>query len=273
MNRGKFSVLISVYKNDNPQHFRDSLASVIGQTLIPENIVLVVDGEVTTVLKEEIRKLKSQIGDCLDVVSLPENVGLGAALAIGLSRCRFDIVARMDSDDISISDRFRKQFNYLVSNPDVAVVGAHIEEFDSEPGDLSRFRKLPLAYPELKQFAKKRNPLNHPSVMFRKDIIQEVGGYLHMPYFEDYFLWVRLLHRGFKIANIDEVLLYFRVGQGMLGRRHGFGYAIYEYRFFKEIMRLGFINTAQFISVVSFRFPVRIMPMNALKIVYKLLLR
>lgn len=264
---------MSVYSKEQPDFFRDSLESIFNQTVIPAEIVLVQDGPLTLDLDRVISDYYSQYPALLKIVKLKENMGLGIALNNGLRVCTKEIVMRMDSDDICVSNRFEKLFDYLKTNIDVSVVGSIIEEFRTVPGDTKAFRKLPTDFGTIIKFAKFRNPLNHPSVAFRKKDVLQVGGYKDMPLFEDYYLWVRLLMAGFKIANVNEPLLYFRTGNNMVGRRHGVSYLKKEARFLKTIKNLQFISTAQYLTSLFVKAPLRIMPRKTLEVIYKTFLR
>ena len=268
-----FSVLISVYFNDNPNFLFQSLSSVLSQTLMPSQIVLVKDGCLTTELDIIIENFVTVNDNIFDIVSLQENVGLAKALNEGLKKCKNDIVFRMDSDDICYSNRFEVQLLFLHQNPNISVLGCSVNEFNDIPGDLQRFRKLPEKSEELIKFAKYRSPLNHPSVAFRKNAILDVGCYKHMPLLEDYYLWILLIKKGYYLYNLQEPLLHFRVGNDMVGRRHGFSYLKKEHHFLKSILKIGFISYSQYLISVVVKFPLRLLPKKWLRIFYKKVLR
>lgn len=269
----RFSVLMSVYFKETVENLRLSLNSIFEQTILPDEIVLVKDGPVPAELDNLIDVYRAKYCHSFRVISLDKNVGLGQALNTGLNICKNDIVARMDTDDICYPERFEKQLRFLEQNNDISVVGTQIQEFNSIPCDLKRFRKLPYLSSEIEIFSKYRNPLNHPTVFFRKDHVLKAGSYQHMPLFEDYFLWARMLNHGFKIGNIDETLLHFRIGNDMVGRRNGYSYALKELAFLKAIRAIGFISSWQFFVSVCFKLPVRILPKKILELVYKFVLR
>ncbi|WP_443936873.1 glycosyltransferase [Pedobacter sp. MW01-1-1] len=269
----KFSVLVSVYFKDNPEFLSDALESLFTQSLLPTEIVLVKDGKLTDSLERVINLYVKRDLIKIVIISLNENLGLGKALSIGINSCNYDLIARMDADDICVKTRFQIQIEFLSKNIDVSVVGANVEEFNNRPGDLSSFRTLPSDTAGVVSFAKFRNPINHPTVVFRKEDVIAAGSYKHMPLFEDYYLWVRMLVMGYKITNIDEVLLNFRVGNNMIGRRHGLSYVQKEISFLKAIRRIGFITTIQYAESLIAKMPLRLMPLNALKFIYKIFLR
>lgn len=264
-----FSVLMSVYKGETPVRLEESLKSIFSQTLIPNEIVLVIDGPIYTELEylimDYINKYK-----IIKIIKLIQNQGLGVALRIGLEQCTNEYVARMDSDDICYNDRFEKQISFLKQNPDISVLGGVIQEFHSTPGDLKRFRSLPLSNFKIKRISKYRNPLNHPTVIFRKSHIQNVGSYQDMLYFEDYFLWCNLLLKNYKIANLNDVLLHFRTGEEMINRRRGLKYLKHEFNFIQNLKKIGYINYFEFMLLIILKLPLRILPKNILLNFYNL---
>lgn len=268
-----FSVLASVYIKEDANNLDLALKSVFSQTLMPNEVVLVKDGHLTNELEGVISKFQKEYNDVLKVIPLSKNFGLGKALNVGLDHVTNNTVARMDTDDVCYPDRFEKQINFLMNNPEISVVGGIVQEFNKNPGDLNQFRKLPLNSEALFKFAKYRNPLSHPSVMFKKAAVLNVDSYRDMPLFEDYYLWVRMLLKGYKIANINEPILHFRIGNDMIGRRSGFSYAKKEIKFIKALKKLGFLSQKDFIVSILMKVPLRILPKKFLTFLYKKLLR
>lgn len=215
----KFSVLMSVYYKEKPEYFDLALKSnLVDQTLQPNEFVLVCDGELTPELERVIVKYQKLFPDVVKVYR-KENGGLGKALNFGLPKCSFPLVARSDSDDICVSTRFEKQVKFMAEHIEIGVVGSYIDEFATDWRTPSRIKTMPLTPDDLFKMAKLRNPLNHMSVMMRKEDIIRIGSYRHVPYAEDYDLWVRAMINGIKIANIGEVLVHARTGNGMIQRR------------------------------------------------------
>jgi glycosyltransferase involved in cell wall biosynthesis len=269
-----FSVLISVYAKDNAQFLHVALDSVfLKQTLKPNEIVIVQDGPVTVEIDIVLNNYLIHYPQVFKIVKLSRNKGLGEALNYGLAFCNFEYVARMDADDICYPDRFEKQFTYLLKNTSLSVLGSAIQEFNVNPNDIGIFRKLPHKNDQILEFAKFRNPLNHPSVVFKKSDIISVGSFMSMPLFEDYYLWVRVLGKGLIIENLPEPLLHFRVGNDMIGRRHGSRYLKKEINFLKAIKKLGFINLREYLISLVVKSPLRLIPKSLLKVVYKKFLR
>ena len=233
---------MSVYDAESAVNLRKSIESVLMQDLAPKEFVLVVDGPVSISLEEVINSFPS-----LKTVRLPVNSGLGEALNIGLQAVTGDIVARMDSDDIAFPARMRKQFLKISEGLDI--VSAPVLEFSDEITEITGRRDLPVTSEEIREFSKKRNPFNHPCVMFRKSAVLSAGGYSSdYPLFEDYDLWVRMLMNGAKAENLSEPLLYMRSGEGMYLRRGGREYARTMLDFHKSLLDRGWTTKKDFIT-------------------------
>ena len=267
-----FSVLLSLYAKESPTFLASSLDSIFHQTLLPTEIILVKDGPLTAELDAIVSDYAVRY-PVLKVVALPQNQGLGRALNEGLKHCSYDIVARMDTDDISKPDRFEKQIAVFRKHPELDLVGAWIDEFEEDIHHVISTRKLPERHEDVMSYATRRNPVNHPVVMFRKSAVLAAGGYQHFPLFEDYFLWVRMLKNGAKFYNIQESLLYFRTSPNMFKRRGGWKYAMDEVRFQNVMRKMKMITWGRFLMNVVIRFPVRIMPNKLREILYKNSLR
>jgi glycosyltransferase involved in cell wall biosynthesis len=268
-----FSVLLAIYKNDNPRFLHEALQSLVEQTLVPNEVVIVIDGPIGQTLSSIVEQYQQQHTISWKLIALEENVGLGKALAIGLNHCSYDVVARMDSDDICYQDRFEKQLQFLQSNPPICAVGTYITEFIAQPNDINKIKVVPATHAQIIAFSKLRNPMNHPTVMFRKSAVVDAGGYMHMPLFEDYFLWMRMIHKGYQMANLKEPLLHFRFSEQALNRRHGISYLKKEFDFLKSCFQLKLISTYSFSRALVTRLPLRLLPKSVLQLVYTKLLR
>jgi len=265
----KFSVLMSIYAKENPAYFDRAFRSIWDeQTKKPNEIVLVEDGVLTESLYGVIDKWEKILAGVLKRVTLAENMGLGIALNEGLQYCSYDLVARMDTDDIALPERFEKQFSYLAENSEIDIVGSWICEFDDDPAVCSRERRVPTLHKYIVVFAKYRNPLNHMTVVFHKDAVEEVGGYLPMNGFEDYFLWMRMLMNGKSFANLPEVLVKARTGQGMIARRQGWQYAKDELILEQAAYRIRFWSSADIVRNFFIRFMPRLLPIFAVEKLY-----
>jgi len=268
----KYSVLLSVYIKEHPSNLKKSIISLTNQTIEPDEIVIVKDGPLTNELEIIIEEY-TNLYPYIKTIQLIQNQGLGKALNEGLKHCTYDIVARMDTDDIAKPNRFEKQIQIFQNNPDIDVVGTWIDEFENSTNNIISTRQLPENHFEIYQYAQKRNPINHPTVMFRKQAVIDAGGYQHFPLFEDYYLWIRMLLNGAKFYNIQESLLYFRFSPDMFKRRGGFKYACTEAKFQWHIHQLGFINLPKTILNIAIRFGTRIIPNNFRSWIYKNILR
>ena len=218
----KISVLMSVYKNDNPDFFKQALTSVIlQQERKPEQVVVVYDGPVSEKFDDIINQIQEDNKNIeITTIKKEKNQGLAAALNTGLQSCKYEWVARMDSDDISTSDRLRKQEEYLLKHSEIDVLGGFIAEFNENPNDIISVRKVGMNQTDIIRMCKSRTPMNHVSVIYRKEAIKEVGGYAEdFGKLEDYRLWVDLLSANKKMANLDDVIVKVRVGNGFIERR------------------------------------------------------
>ncbi|SNY15328.1 intein N-terminal splicing region [Orenia metallireducens] len=269
----KFSVLLSVYFRENPDYLKKSLNSIIDQTVKPDEIVLVKDGELTKELDEVIDEFISKYTALFKVITFNENRGLGIALYEGVKACSYDIIARMDTDDIAKKDRFEKQINIFKERLDIDLVGSWIDEFELETNNVISQRRVPKTNKEIIKFAKQRCPFNHPTVMYRKESVLNSGNYQEFLWNEDYYLWVRMLVNGCEMYNIQESLLYFRTGKDMFKRRGGLRYALQDIMLQKEFLKLGFVNIFEFLYNILIRTSIRLIPNNLRGLFYKKFLR
>lgn len=263
-----FSVLMSLYKNEKAEYFEQCMDSICKQSLQSEDVVIVHDGPLTQELYQVLDKWKLLLP--ITEVVLQENVGLGEALNTGLAFCKYDLVARVDTDDINIPTRFEQQCQYMVEHDDVALCGSHIDEFDTDPLVTISQRKVPINT-NLNNSIFKRNPINHMTVMFRKSAVLDAGGYQHLRFMEDYFLWVRMYVKGYKLVNIDTVLVKARTGNGMLERRKGVDYYRSELTFMNKILKMDVKNKPKIMATFFIRSHIRLLPQSALKKVYQLI--
>lgn len=266
----QFSVLISVYAKENPRYFDLALKSIWqNQTLKPDEIIIVKDGPIPGDLESILKNQSENIP--IKIVSLSINMGLGYALSIGVEECSHNIIARMDSDDICAPDRFQKQLEYLKAHPEISLLSSNIAEFDEDPSLVRGVRKVPCKHIEILSFAKRRNPMNHMAVIFRKSAVIDAGNYQPFRGYEDYFLWVRMLHKGYIAANLNENLVFARVGNNMIARRQGIKFFKEELRLQKEFRNLGFIDLWGWSQNILFRAIPRLLPVFVLNLIYKTL--
>ena len=265
------SVLMSVYGKEKAEYLREALESLYHQTVLPKEIILVKDGPLTEELEAVIEEF-TQTQQSLKVVELPESVQLGLALREGLKYCSCDLVARMDSDDISVPDRLSLQYEYMKNHPQVQVLGGWIQEFD-DTGSLCGIRQTPEDVKKIKEYSKFRNPMNHVTVMFRKEAVIKAGGYQHYPGFEDYDLWTRMLLQNKCLHNIPNVLVQVRTNADMYARRGGITYFRKNVAFRNLQRKKGIINFAEYVLILVGVFCVAIQPVCLRKWIYRNLLR
>ncbi len=270
-NAMKFSALMSVYAKESPEFLLQSLASLAGQTVRADELVVVKDGPLSPDLEQVLCQYAEELK--LVTVALPQNAGLGRALSIGLEHCSFEVVARVDSDDVYPPFRFARQIEFIAAHPEVSVVSAAGAEFVDDHHAQHSIRSRP-GWVTLDRAARLRNPVSfHTTVMFRKQDVKASGSYQTCMGFEDYYLWARMLLAGFRIYNMPDVLAYVRCGNGMLSKRSGAKYIGYEIAFLSKCYQIGFLSKSELIVSVASRVPLRLLPAGMLGPVYRAFLR
>lgn len=219
--KNKYSVLMSVYKKDSPEYLQIALKSIYEQQSIkPDEIVIVVDGPIPENLRKVLDSFKKDKEKIVKIIQQEQNKGLGEALKKGTEYCTGDYIFRMDSDDISVFDRFEKQIDYIEKHSNIDVLGGNIAEFQkSIDEENKRLRVCPMNHEDIVKMGKKRNPMNHVTVCIKKEALVNSGGYQSLLYLEDYYLWLRMIVNNCKLENLNETLVLVRVGNGFEGRR------------------------------------------------------
>ncbi|MDD6911477.1 glycosyltransferase [Actinobacillus minor] len=263
----RFSVLMSLYAKEKVAYLRDCLASLQAQTQPADEIILVFDGPISSELKNEVNLWQVQLP--LKVVELPENVGLGKALNEGLKYCSNEWVFRMDTDDICLAHRFEKQLAYIEANPDMVLLGGQVKEFDESFVHEVGIKDVPLDLEAIKKFALVRNPFNHMTVAYKKSIIEQVGGYQHHLYMEDYNLWLRVISKGYKVSNLPDVLVNVRAGNAMYARRKGIEYIRSEFQLAKLKIALQLQSSFLAYAYCFIRVLPRLLPKHLLGRIYQ----
>lgn len=274
-----YSVLMSVYKNEKADRLRTAMNSMWQQTLPTDDFVLMCDGPLTPELDAVIAEMQKEYGKLLHVVRFPENRGLGYALKTGIHECKNDIVARMDSDDISRPERCEKEMDIFINDSSISIVGSVIEEFSKiEPGKMipsaiNSQRVVPEKQQEILSFAKKRNPFNHPSVMLKKADVIAAGNYPDIRYMQDYYLWVNMLIAGFKGYNIQQPLVWMRADTNLFKRRSGKLYRNIQLDLFRKMRDENFITNSQYLESCVLRIGSSMAPNWLREFVFKKILR
>ena len=251
--RKKFSVVTSVYKSDNPVFFDRALSSITElQTVIPDEVVLVVDGPVSDDLNEVIAKYEKKY-DIFNVIRLEKNGGLGNALKIAVENTKYELIARMDSDDVSVSTRFEEQLRFFDMYPQIDIVGGNITEFIGEESNIVGSRIVPKSNKDIRENMKVRCAMNHVSVMYKKTAVQSAGGYQDWFWNEDYYLWIRMWLNGAVFANTGTTLVNVRVGEEMYKRRGGKEYFDSEKGLQNYMLKHGMINGKTYIVNIGKR--------------------
>lgn len=264
----KFSVLMAIYNKEKPEYFHRAMQSIWDEQIIkPNEIILIQDGPLTTELYLAISFWKKKLGKFFHSIKLEKNVGLGNALNKGIKYCTYELIARMDTDDISLPERFKKQIN-IFKKLDIDVCSAFISEFEYDEKRIISYRKLPEMHEDIIKYSKMRNPLNHVTVMMKKSVLENAGGYKHMLWMEDYYLWVRMINNGAKLYNLQETLVNVRAGNDMLLRRTGLNYINAEVIFLNKLKKIGYLSSYEYIKNIIIKVPIRLLPKSLLKIIY-----
>lgn len=262
----EFSIITSVYKNDKPEFVRVALDSMlVNQSVKPTEIVLVQDGPVPNGLSLLLSEYETKYPEVMHVIRLEKNGGLGNALKLGVEKAKYDICARMDSDDICLPDRFEKQLAYLEAHPECDIVGGQMTEFIDTPDNIVGRREVPLTNEEIYKFMKSRCALNHVTVMFRKEAVLKAGNYQDWFWNEDYYLWVRMMMAGCKFANIPDVAVNVRSGADQYARRGGKKYFDSEIGIKKLMLEEGMITRKEYIVNYIQRFIIQLMLPNSIR--------
>ncbi|WHZ31950.1 glycosyltransferase [Desemzia incerta] len=273
MSNSKFSVLLSVYQKEKEEYLSNSLQSIINQTVVPDEIILVEDGPLNRNLDDVINRFVAEYPGLFKIVKLEKNVGLGLALNEGLKNSSHELVARMDTDDIAKPNRFEKQLQAFETNPQFSIVGSNIDEFVSDPSNVVSRRVVPEKNSAILKFSKRRNPFNHPSVMYKKSDVLSSGGYRDFRRNQDYDLFVRMLNNGYIGFNIQQSLLFFRADAGNLNRRKSWTKTksdIYlRYTFYKK----GYSSLNDFLITTGGFLLVFVTPISFFNFINKKLLR
>ncbi len=261
----KYSVLMSLYYKEDPEYFRRAVDSMLSQTVKPDEILIVKDGAVTAELEGVLEELCAKAPDIITVIGYEENRGLGFALGFGTERVRNELVARMDTDDISLPERCELQLEFFEKYPETDIVGGMMEEFVGDEKNIIGKRTVPLTDDEIREYMKERCPFNHITVMYKRSAVMAAGGYRDWFFNEDYYLWLRMYLSSCRFANIPKTLALARVGEDMYRRRGGIKYFKSEARLQKFMLENKIIGYPVYISNVVKRLVVQVLLPNRLR--------
>lgn len=269
----KYSVLMSLYKKEKPEYLTLAVDSMINQTVKPDEIVIVKDGPLTEELDAMLEDYATKYPELLHIVVNETNLGLGLALNEGLKACRNELVARMDTDDISKPERCEKQLKRFEEKPELSIVGSHIDEFQKIKENVISSRKVPCSSEEIYEFAKRRSAFNHPVVMYRKSKVLEQGGYDNLRRNQDVDLFGRMLYAGCKAENIDEALLWFRSSDELAKRRRSWENTKSYIDTIKKLWKMGYSDFSDYLIVTVAQIVMFVCPVKVQHFIYKIALR
>lgn len=264
---------MSLYKKEKPEYLKLAIESMLGQTVMPDEIVIVKDGPLTDELEVVISAFKEKYPKLFTIVVSKENIGLGRALNLGLNNCRNELVARMDTDDISKSDRCEKQIMEFEKNPNLDLLGSSVDEFYSIPDEVVSRRVVPVEHKDIYEFAKRRSAFNHPAVMYKKSKVLAVGGYGDLRRNQDVDLFGRMLFSGCIAGNIEESLLYFRSNDDLAKRRKSWENTKSYIDTIKKFWKMGYASFVDYIIIAVAQTGMFVMPVKMQHWVYKNFLR
>lgn len=258
----KFSVLMSVYIKEKPLHLSRAFKSICWQSVLPNEVVLVEDGHLTINLKKCIKTFQNKLNELgvpLKILKIENNSGLGNALNLGVKNCSFEYIARMDTDDLAYPSRFEKQTEYLETHNNISILGTNSIEF-CEQNSSFQINQLPLSVEKVKQRISIRNPFSHPTVFLKRKDVLDAGNYQKCPYFEDYYLWIRMLENNKIGCNLKEPLLMSRANTKLYLRRGGFTYVKAISNFRRKIKKYKFINGRENLIIMLIQISIALQP-------------
>lgn len=260
-----YSVLMSVYHKEKPEYLVAAVESILHQTVRPEQFILVEDGPLTPELYAVIEKYAGENPEMFTVVKLEQNQGLAVALDTGIKHSRNELIARMDSDDISLPERCEKQLQRFAQNPKLALLGANIDEFYDTPDKIVSARVVPEAYEQIVRTIRRRDPFNHPTVMYKKSEVIRCGGYGTMRRGEDFCLFSSMINMGCYAENIGQSLLYFRSNEDNYKRRKSWASCSTFMQVVKRNYDRGYCSLFDLLYVIAAQMAVYLMPLSMMK--------
>ncbi len=270
----KYSVLMSVYKKEKPEWLTISIESILQQIVKPDEIVIVQDGPLTESLEKIIKKYKEEYKELFHVIKLEKNMGLGPALNKGIENCRNTYIMRMDSDDYCLKERSRFLLEVAEKHPEYGVIGSYEAEFEDDINNIVAIHKVPEKKDEIYSFMKRRCALLHPTVLYKKEIVKQCGGYKNAPLYEDYDLFLRIvIENNIPCYNVQIPLYHIRINDGFFRRRGGVLYMKRMIAFKIKQYRKGYMNFMDLVTSAGAHFIVCLLPNSLRRMVYIRLLR
>lgn len=264
----QFSLLLPVYGNDEASQFERAFTSATsGQTRMPTEVVLVQDGPIPEKLDKAVETVMGACPVPVVRVIIDERGGLARALTLGLEHCSYDVVARMDADDVALSERFERQLAKMSEGYDL--VGTGMYEFADDTSEVLGKRTPPVGSDEIARYARFHDPFNHPTVMYRKATVARAGNYEDIGLMEDYWLFARMIQAGARVGNLPEPLVMYRVGAGAYARRGGSKQFHAEWNLQRALRRIGFITRVQFARNLLVRGVYRFVPVGVRRVLYR----
>ena len=268
-----YSVLMSVYAKEKPEYLIISIDSMLNQTVKPSEIVLVKDGPLTEELDSVIEKYNTNNPGIFTIIVSPQNIGLGAALHLGTDHCHNELVARMDSDDISLPTRCEKQLEVFRQNPELDIVGTMSSDFIDNETNIISTRIVPTEQQDIYEFAKRRSPFNHISVMFKKSSVQKCGGYSDLRRNQDADLFGKMMFSGCKACNINEVLVLARMTETRKVRRKQWANVKGNIDIVRNFWKMGYASFIDYLIVSIAQIILFVCPVRLQQLIYKTFLR
>lgn len=263
---------MSLYIKEKTEYFDECMKSLLRQTVLPSEIVIIFDGPLSPAMYTMVDDYCKAYPGLIKLIKNKDNKGLGLALADGIPECSFELIARMDTDDIAREDRFEKQLREFMNDPDLDICGSCIAEFDELPEMIIANRSVPVNDSEIKKYQRRRDAFNHMTVMYKKSAVLDAGNYQDCPLMEDSLLWARMIMNGAKCKNIPDTLVYARIGKDMFERRGGFNYFLKYCRGRKAIKDTGFISNGDFLLTIMVQLTICLLPNRVRGFVFKKLL-
>lgn len=269
----EFSVLMSLYIKEKAEYFDECMKSILNQTVRPNEIVIVLDGPISVDLQNVLDSYVSREPGLYRIIPNEYNKGLGLALAQGIPECKNELIARMDTDDIARPNRFEKQLMEFYKDPSLDICGSNVIEFEKNISNKVSRRNVPLTNEMIREYQKRRDAFNHMTVMYKKSMVLKAGNYQSCLLMEDTLLWVHMIQAGAVCKNIDEPLVYVRVGNEMYKRRGGWDYFVKYRNGRKKVYETGYISFWDYYYTIIAQCFVAILPNNVRKIIFKKVLR